>query len=52
MKLTSWCLRLIVLFSVILILKGAYDIDVMGAVLVAITSVVWTVCAYIDIRRS
>ena len=50
MKLTSWCIKLIVLFSVLLILQGAYDIGVLGAVLVAITAVIWAVCSYIDGR--
>lgn len=51
MKVTSWCIKLIVLFAVLLILKGAYDIGVLGAVLVTIAAVVWAACSYIDGRR-
>ena len=47
-KLVSWCIRFIVLFSVLLILRGAYDIDVMGIILVSIVAVIWAVVSYID----
>ena len=51
MKLTSWCIKLITLLSVLLILKGTIDIGVMGCVLIFIVAVVWAVCSYIDAGR-
>lgn len=50
-KITSWCIRFIALFSVLLILQGTEDIGPMGCVLISIVAVVWAVCAYIDAGR-
>jgi len=44
----SWCIRLIVLFSVQLILQGAYDVGIMGTILVGLPAVVWDICAYAE----
>lgn len=51
MKLTSWCIKFIVLLSVLLILQGTVDIGVMGCVLISVVAVVWAVCSYIDAGR-
>ena len=48
MKLVSWCIKLIVLFSVQLILQGAYDVGIMGTMLVALPAVVWDICEYAE----
>ena len=51
MRITFWCVRCIALFAVLLILQGAYDVDVMGAVLVSAMAVVWAVLPRDTARR-
>ena len=47
-RLTSWLVKLIVLFSTVLILHGICGMDGFGAVLVAIPAVVWAALSYVE----
>ena len=51
MKLTSWCIKLIVLLSVLIILQGSVDIGALGCVLITIVAVIWAACSYVDAGR-
>lgn len=51
MKLVSWCIKFIVLLSVLLVLQGTVDIGVMGCVLISAVAVVWAACSYADADR-
>ena len=51
MKVFTWGMKLLTLFTVNLILQGQHGVGTVGIILVCLVAVVWDVCTYVEAQK-